>query len=67
MKLSICMMVKNEEKNIIRCLDSIRPILQSIDSELIIVDTGSKDNTVQIARQYTNKVFFISGKMIFLQ
>lgn len=58
MEISICMMVKDEEKNITRCLDSIKPILENIDSELIIVDTGSKDKTVEIAKEYTNKIFF---------
>lgn len=58
MKLSIGMMVKNEEKNLERCLKSLQPILDVIDSELIIVDTGSTDRTVEIAKQYTDKVYF---------
>lgn len=58
MILSICMMVKDEEKNIRRCLESLRPLLMNIDSELIVVDTGSKDSTVEITKEYTNKVFF---------
>lgn len=58
MEISICMMVKDEENNIIRCLNSLRPILQNIDSELIIIDTGSKDKTVEISKEYTNKIFF---------
>ncbi|RMD04334.1 glycosyltransferase [Clostridium autoethanogenum] len=58
MLLSICMMVKNEEKNLDRSLKSMLPILDGIDSELIIVDTGSSDNTVQIAKNYTDKVYF---------
>ncbi len=56
--LSICMMVKDEEKNLGRCLDSIKPLLAKPDVELIIVDTGSSDGTVNIASQYTSKVFF---------
>lgn len=58
MKLSICMMVKDEEKNIKRCLDSLKPIMQQGLAELIVVDTGSSDSTVEIAKQYTNKVYF---------
>lgn len=58
MKLSICMMAKDEEKNLNRCLKSLVPLMQSIDSELIIVDTGSKDNTIEIAKKYTDKVYF---------
>jgi hypothetical protein len=40
------------------CLKALMPILKEVDSELIIVDTGSTDNTVEIARQYTDRVFF---------
>lgn len=58
MKLSIGLMVKNEEKNIERCLKSLVPIMKKISSELIIVDTGSEDNTVEIARRYTDKIYF---------
>jgi len=58
MKLSIGMMVKNEAKNLERCLQSIKPIRDAIDSELVIIDTGSSDNTVEIAQRYTDKVYF---------
>lgn len=58
MKLSICMMVKNEEKHLQDCLESIQPLLTQIKSELIIVDTGSTDRTIEIAKQYTNRVYF---------
>lgn len=57
-KLSICMMVKNEEKNIKRCLDSLVPLIKDDRVELIIVDTGSTDDTADIAREYTSKVYF---------
>lgn len=52
------MMVKDEEKNLRRCLESISGIIKNIESEIIIVDTGSSDTTVEIAREYTNKVYF---------
>lgn len=58
MKLSIGMMVKNEEKNLERCLISLQPLMNAISSELIIVDTGSTDNTVNIAKKFTNKIYF---------
>ena len=45
-QLSLCMIVKNEEKNLGSCLDSIKDIVD----EMIILDTGSSDNTVQIAK-----------------
>lgn len=57
MILSIGLMVKNEEKNLDKCLNSLRPILENLDSELVIVDTGSTDRTIDICRRYTSKVF----------
>lgn len=48
MKLSFCAIVKNEAKNLGRCLASVRPYVD----ELVIVDTGSTDDTVAIAQQY---------------
>lgn len=58
MILSIGMIVKNEGKNLERCLTSLKPILESVDSELIIADTGSTDNTVEIAKKFTDNVFY---------
>ncbi|MBV4450950.1 glycosyltransferase, partial [Clostridium tyrobutyricum] len=58
MLLSIGMMVKNEEKHLEECLKALLPILRRLDSELIIVDTGSTDKTVEISKKYTNKVYF---------
>ena len=56
MKLTIGMIVKNEEKWLDKCLSAIKPILDNVDSELIITDTGSTDRTVEIAKKYTDKV-----------
>lgn len=53
MKISACVIAKNEEENIARCLASYRDIV----NEIILVDTGSTDRTVEIARQYNAKVF----------
>lgn len=53
MTISLCMIVKNEEKILARCLDS----LKGIYDEAIIVDTGSTDATREIAAQYTDKVY----------
>jgi len=57
MILTIGMIVKNEEKYLRSCLKAISPILQQIDSELIIADTGSADSTVEIAKSFTDNVF----------
>lgn len=58
MLLSICMMIKDEEKNLERCLNSLVRLRKKIASELIIIDTGSKDSSPDIARRYTDKVYF---------
>ncbi len=57
MVLSIGMIVKNEEKYLERCLAALQPILNELDSELIIADTGSTDRTVEIAKKFTDNVF----------
>ena len=51
--ISVCMIVKNEEKVLERCLLS----LQGIWDELIIVDTGSSDRTKEIAARFTDQVY----------
>jgi glycosyltransferase involved in cell wall biosynthesis len=51
------MMVKDEAKNLRRCLDSLQLLLKRTDVELIVVDTGSADASVQIATEYTSKVY----------
>src|SRR5574343_299448 len=53
MKLSACLMVKNEEENLPRCLNSIKDVVD----EIIIVDTGSTDSTIEIAKEYTDKIY----------
>ncbi|MFS0555828.1 glycosyltransferase [Brevibacillus sp. 179-C9.3 HS] len=54
MKIAACIITKNEEKNLPVCLDSVK----SIVSEMIVVDTGSEDGTVEVAKKYGAKVFF---------
>ncbi|MBQ8841096.1 MAG: glycosyltransferase, partial [Ruminiclostridium sp.] len=58
MLLTIGMIVKNEEKYLEQCLNGIKPILEQVDSELIIADTGSTDRTVEIAKKFTDNVFY---------
>ena len=52
-EISLCMIVKNEEKVLARCLDSIVGLMD----EIIIVDTGSSDKTKEIARKYTDNIY----------
>lgn len=54
--ISLCMIVKNEENNLERCLKG----LVSLMDEIIIVDTGSTDRTVEIAESYTEQVYHFS-------
>jgi glycosyltransferase involved in cell wall biosynthesis len=54
MKISACLIVKNEADNIGKCLNS----LKDISNEIIVVDTGSTDNTVEIAQSYGAKVYY---------
>ena len=51
--VSLCMIVKNEERYLEDCLKSIKKVVD----EIIIIDTGSKDRTVEIARKYTDKIY----------
>ena len=51
--ISLCMIVRNEENVIARCLDSVRDIVD----EIIIVDTGSTDRTKEIVTHYTDKIY----------
>ncbi|GHV14937.1 hypothetical protein AGMMS49938_11990 [Fibrobacterales bacterium] len=50
--LSICMIVKNEEKNIGECLKSAK----GLADEIIVADTGSTDRTVEIAEEYGARI-----------
>ncbi|WP_310550756.1 glycosyltransferase [Paenibacillus glufosinatiresistens] len=51
--IALCMIVKNEQQVLERCLDSVK---HAVD-EIIIVDTGSTDDTLTIARRYTDKIY----------
>lgn len=51
-KIAIAMIVKNEEALLARCLESVKEA-----DAIYILDTGSQDRTIEIARKYTDKVF----------
>ena len=54
MSLSVCLIVRNEEEVIARVLACAKKFAD----EIVIVDTGSTDKTVEIAEQYTQKIYF---------
>lgn len=51
--LSICIIVKNEEENLRRCLQKLKPL----NYEIVVIDTGSSDHSKVVAMEYTNKVY----------
>jgi glycosyltransferase involved in cell wall biosynthesis len=51
-KLSVTVITKNEERNILRCLESVKWA-----DEIIVLDSGSVDKTLEICKEYTTKVF----------
>jgi len=63
MTLSVCIITLNEEANIARTLESVK----GIADEVIIVDSGSTDNTVALAQSYGAKVFIEKWKGFALQ
>ena len=50
--LSLCMIVRDEEEMLPRCLEAIAPVVD----EIIVVDTGSRDATIEIARSFGARV-----------
>ena len=56
-KISVIIITKNESQNIGDCLESVKWA-----DEIIIVDSGSIDETVSIAKQFTDKVIFNEWK-----
>ena len=55
--ISVCIIAKNEEANIERCLSSLAPY----GFEIVVVDTGSTDRTKEIAAKYTDRIFDVDG------
>ncbi|KAB1434234.1 glycosyltransferase family 2 protein [Candidatus Galacturonibacter soehngenii] len=51
--ISLCMIVKNEEDVIERCLNSVSPFVD----EIIVVDTGSTDKTKELVTKFTEKIY----------
>ena len=56
-KLSVVLITHNEERNLGRTLESVKPLIADGRGEIIVVDSGSTDRTVEIAASYGAKVF----------
>lgn len=53
MELSVCIITKDECENLEKCLDA----LSGYGFELVVVDTGSSDGTVQMVQNYTDALY----------
>lgn len=51
--VSVCIITKNEAENLKKCLEALKPY----PFEIVVTDTGSKDNSLEIAGQYTDRVY----------
>lgn len=51
--IGLCVIARNEEKNIARCIESVRGLVD----EIVVVDTGSTDKTIEIARKLGARVY----------
>src|SRR5439155_18802366 len=61
-RISIALITLNEEANLARTLDSVMPLVRDGQGEIIVVDSGSTDRTLEIARSFGAKIFSESWK-----
>lgn len=55
--ISVCIITKNESPVLKQCLENLSPHLQKGGHELVIVDTGSEDDTVTMCRAFTDRIY----------
>ncbi len=51
--ISVCIITKDEAENLKKCLEALKPY----PFEIVVTDTGSEDNSAEIAKQYTDRVY----------
>jgi glycosyltransferase involved in cell wall biosynthesis len=61
-KISIALITLNEEANLPRTLESVKPLVRDGQGEIIVVDSGSTDRTLEIARSHGAKIFIEEWK-----
>ncbi len=55
--LSVVLITYNEEANLNRTLESVRSLVRDGQGEIVVVDSGSTDRTIEIARSFGAKIF----------
>lgn len=55
-KLTISLLASNRKDTLPKTLASLKPLLDNVSSELIVVDTGCDEDLLEVVRQYTNKI-----------
>jgi glycosyltransferase involved in cell wall biosynthesis len=61
-RISAALITLNEETNLPRTLESVMPLVRDGQGEIIVVDSGSTDRTLEIARSYDAKIFVEAWK-----
>ena len=55
--LSVCLVTQDEEENLGRTLESVQALVRDLGGEIVVVDSGSTDRTLEIARQHGARIF----------
>lgn len=56
--ISICIITKNECDMLKKCLTHLKPYADAGGHEIVVVDTGSTDNTVEMCREFTDRIYY---------
>ena len=64
--LTISLLASSRIRSLERCLDSLKPLLQTVPAELIVVFTGTDDGVRQVAERYTDQIVPLPGATISL-
>ena len=56
MQVSVCIITRDESQKLARCLESLKS-LQGLMAEVLVLDTGSSDDSIQVAERFGAKVY----------